>query len=214
MMSDRAGDTAVFFDLDGTLVEFTEPYADILERTLAPYLVDPAQAAEECAERFRAAFAAHDPEPYHRALQAVCAARSTDADPTLLAEELLRAELEATRVAPGARDLLATLENYPLGVCSNGTRRVQEAKLRWHSLEQFDAVVVSYDVGAHKPDQAMFAAAREAIDARQYLMIGDDAEADVRAAREAGFRAVHIDPEVETDATVPGLDALGAVVEL
>lgn len=213
-MSGHGNDIAVFFDLDGTVVEFTDPYAEILERVFAPHVTDPAQAAQEYAEQFHAAFSAHEPEPYRRAVRAVCETWSLDTDPELLAEDLLRAELDATRVVPGMRTLLEALGNHPLGICSNGTRRAQEAKLRRHSLEPFDAIVVSYDVGAHKPDPRMFDAAREAIDAERYVMVGDDFEADVRPAREAGFHAVHVDGDTEADTTVSGLDALSTLIDL
>ena len=58
-------------------------------------------------------------------------------------------------------------------------------------LDPFDAVVASWEAGAHKPDRAPFDLARERLVADRHAMVGDDREADVEGARAAGFEAVH-----------------------
>ena len=118
-----------------------------------------------------------------------------DADIDDVVETLLVAEKRATNVPPGTRESLDALaaEN-PLAVVTNGTSEFQREKLAHHDLtDYFETVVTAYDVGASKPDAAIFEAVREQIDAEEYVMVGDDYEADVEGARGAGFVPVHVE---------------------
>src|SRR5690242_19770411 len=58
-----------------------------------------------------------------------------------------------------------------------------------------DGLVISAEVGASKPDPAIFARALEAagVSPDQALHVGDTAEADLAGARAAGIRALHLD---------------------
>ncbi|MFC6837414.1 HAD family hydrolase [Halomarina ordinaria] len=203
--------TAVHFDLDGTLLTFDD-YAAVVEGAFRDRLdrVEPAWC-EHYSDRFFEGFEALRPDPYRRAMADVCEAFGLDADPTALVDALVERECAESAVVPGARDLLATLD-CPLGVLTNGVGRVQRAKLAHHGLlDALDAVVVSYDVGAHKPDAAAFDAAREALPADRHVLVGDDERADVAGGRAAGFETVHVrggDPGV----TVSGLDDLARVL--
>lgn len=82
----------------------------------------------------------------------------------------------------GTPSLLASLaERHRLGIVTNGLSEWQEAKLRHHDIaDAFDAVICSYDVGAHKPDPAPFEAVRRPLDV------------DIEGAREAGFVPLHL----------------------
>ena len=63
------------------------------------------------------------------------------------------------------------------------SEHVVELQLRVTDL--FDAVVASYDVGAHKPESAPFDRLRERVAADEYVLVGDSE--DVAGARAAGF---------------------------
>lgn len=179
--------TGVFFDLDGTLLRFERGYREILADTFR-------SVAGECREEwlgaydsaFFEAFDAFEPDPYRRAF----AAAGTRADPDRLAATLLEHELAACRPPDDAHATLRRLaESHRLGVLTNGVPAWQRRKLRAHDLrEYFDAVVVSYEVGAHKPDPAPFRAAERYLPAEAYVMVGDGA-ADVDGARNAGWSA-------------------------
>jgi putative hydrolase of the HAD superfamily len=197
--------TAVWFDCDGTLVEFDRPYPEVVRAGFERAGLDPDPPwLETYSEAFFEAFDALAPDPYRRGMEAVVERHGPAAAPEALADALVEAELAATRPRPGVPALLDALDGtHRLGVLTDGVRRVQTAKLeRARLYDRFDAVVVSCDVGAHKPDPAIFDAAREALAADDHVMVGDSAERDVRGARRAGFRAVH----VGTD----GVDATGA----
>lgn len=53
-------------------------------------------------------------------------------------------------------------------------------------------MIVSYDVGAHKPDESIFDRARETIEADNDVLVGDS-DADVEGARAAGFVLVRVE---------------------
>jgi len=214
--------TVAWFDCDGTLVEFTRPYDAVLETAFERGHGESAPAwVETYEERFFEAFGAFEPDPYERAMAAVCETHSLDADPGALAEERIAAEIEAVRPRPGVLALLDAVEaaGHGLGVLTNGVARVQRGKLDRHDLAgRFDATVVSHDVGAHKPDTRIFEAAREAVPADEHVFVGDSYEHDVVGAREAGFRAIHLrndENDCEGSAgpvsTTPG--ALAALVD-
>jgi HAD superfamily hydrolase (TIGR01549 family) len=186
--------TAVCFDLDGTVVQLTKPYDSLLDAAFEACLgqVDPAWTAHYN-ERFFEYFEAIASDPYRQAMVDVCGEFDISADPTTLTEELLEREFAATAVND-AHDVLTTLaDSHPLGLITNGVGRVQREKLARTGLgDLFDAVVVSYDVGTHKPNRQIFDAARNRLNADRYVMVGDDHASDIVGARGAGFEAVHI----------------------
>ncbi|WP_181685092.1 HAD family hydrolase [Halorhabdus salina] len=186
--------TAIYFDLDGTLLTFEEPYDCLVADVLSEYADDPDAAAETFLDAFGPRFEALDPQPYREGMVAVCERFAVEADPDELVAALRDAECTHSRVSDAAHESLAALaEDNALGVLTDGVGEFQRAKLEHHDLlGYFEAVIVSYEVGAHKPDSAIFERAREAIDADQYVMVGDS-DADVEGARAAGFTPVRVE---------------------
>ena len=190
--------TAIFFDVDGTLLQFDRPYEDVLQAVFEERLGHSSDAmVERYDEAFFEAFEACEPAPTRQAMAAVVDTLDTEFDVDALVEALQTAEQRATTTPAGTEESLQALgeDNY-LGVITNGVTDWQTAKLAHHGLDgYFETVVSSYDVGTHKPDSAPFEAARERVDAETYVMVGDDYEADVEGARAAGFVPVHVDSE-------------------
>ena len=186
--------TAIYFDLDGTLLTFEEPYEEIVEGVLGEYVADPAAASERFLSTFGEHFDALEPGPYRAGMEAVCECEGVDAEPDELVDALREAECERTQVSDDARASLDALGGAnALGVLTDGVTEFQRAKLEHHDLlDHFAAVISSYGVGAHKPDPMMFERAREAIDADEYVMVGDS-DADIEGAREAGFVPVRVE---------------------
>jgi putative hydrolase of the HAD superfamily len=195
--------TAICFDLDGTLLQLTEPYESVLAGVFDEHFDDPdAAVAEAYLDAFRPAFTDLEPAPYRTGMAAAVETAGADADPDELVAALLDAECRASTVPEPAREALATLgEDAALGVITNGLPDWQATKLDHHGLDDhFDAVVASYEAGAHKPDPAPFELARDRLpDAEEYAMVGDDYEADVEGARAAGFVPVHYEPGADDD---------------
>lgn len=176
---------ALVFDLDGTLLEYPREYGTLLADAFREVT---GEAREEWLETYNEAFfeyfSAHDPDPVGRAF----AALDTDADPDRFAEALLRVEAETCRPPAGAiADLERLADEYRLGVLTNGLPEWQRHKLRENDLAgRFDAVVASYEAGAHKPDTAPFDLLEERLPADRYVMVGDG-DGDVGGADAAGW---------------------------
>jgi phosphoserine phosphatase len=127
-----------------------------------------------------------------------------------------RARWEEQTVYPGAPELLRELRGrFRLGVVTNGASDFQRTKLERTGLaEEFDAVVVSSDVGAGKPDPAVFHAALDAlgVDAGDAVMIGNDRARDVEGAQAAGIRALWVQHRGPVDGAISDLRALPALL--
>jgi FMN phosphatase YigB (HAD superfamily) len=220
---------AVFFDLDGTLVALPEDFAAVFRQALHDHDL---RADAERRERFTEALFDHLDEcradPYRGAMADLCAEFDLDAAPGELAESYVEREVAATTLRPGVREALDALGDSPdgavespdstanasvaLGVLTNGGSRAQRRKLAHHGVtDVFEAVVVSGDVGAAKPDAEIFGAAREAIPADEYVFVADDLERDVLPAQRAGFTGVYLSEAKESDE--PG-DATGRADEV
>jgi putative hydrolase of the HAD superfamily len=104
---------------------------------------------------------------------------------------LREVEYVSTEVPGGTRETLSAID-APLGVLTNGLPAWLRGKLAHRDLlSPFEAVVASYEAGAHEPDRAPFDLARERLPADRHVLVGDDREADVEGAHAAGFEAVH-----------------------
>ena len=191
---------AVFFDVDGTLVRWTEGYGQVLETAVERVLgrADEAWLAHYD-ERFFAHFEAFADDPYRRAFADVCERFDLDADPGELAETLLECEFDSVGPVGGVETVVPRLaERHTLGLLTNGVPAVQFGKVeRVGLLEHFEVRVASHDpaVRATKPDAAIYDAARDRVDADALVMVGDDRAPDVEGARRHGFETVHVDAE-------------------
>ena len=189
--------TALCFDLDGTLLRLDRPYDELLAEAFEAELGTSDEAMIEAYEAaFVAAFKRCDPDPVGTAMAAALEAGDReDAELDALVEARLAAEQRHTSVPPGTRESLDALgADHDLAVITNGPTEWQRAKLDHHDLTgHFETVVTSAGVGAHMPDPAPFEAAKERLDAEEFVMVGDDYEADVEGARAAGFIPVHVE---------------------
>jgi putative hydrolase of the HAD superfamily len=179
---------ALCFAVDGVLVHRTRSDAAVLGDVFAAHDIDPTEALLTAAtDTFRHAFEAVEPEPYRQSMRAVVDASDAAADPEAMVETLRRETYAATTVPEAAPATLSGLgEDDALAVVTDGPRAWQVGKLDHHGLtDYFDAVVASYEAGAHKPDAAPFDRLREQVSAEEYVMVGD--ETDVAGARAAGF---------------------------
>ena len=83
----------------------------------------------------------------------------------------------------------------PVGIVTNGSSEMQWAKVRSTGLvDLVDGVVVSGDLGIHKPDPRIFEHALAKIDARAEgtLFVGDNPVADILGASAVGMTSAWI----------------------
>jgi putative hydrolase of the HAD superfamily len=132
-------------------------------------------------------------------------------DPAAVARtyrEAIETDLEPL---PGVESLLSDLgDRYRLGLLTDGPARAQYGKLDklgWR--DRFDAVVVTGELPAGKPDPRTFerVLAELEVAPQEVLFVGDNPEADIEGAAAAGIYAVQVledgaTPSPAADATV------------
>ncbi|MBL7924395.1 MAG: YjjG family noncanonical pyrimidine nucleotidase [Bacteroidia bacterium] len=121
---------------------------------------------------------------------------------------------------PGTKELLDSLHpDYRLNIITNGFSETQHIKLRESGIAgYFDHVIISEEVGVHKPDPKIFHHALQiagAASAGNCMMIGDTFQTDVFGALNAGLQAVHYAPSgsMKHDAPVITITSLRGLLE-
>ncbi len=111
---------------------------------------------------------------------------------------------------------------YKLGLITNGRHEPQDLKLKMLELEDiFDEIVISGDVGTHKPDPKPFEvfAKKIGLAPQEMIYVGDHPLNDVEGSRRAGYTPVWVrtinnwifedikkaDYEIDTVAELPEL---------
>lgn len=92
---------------------------------------------------------------------------------------------------PAAEDVLSKAgKKYRLAVLSNFDARLRRILRDLELLDQFEAIVLSCETGASKPDPKMFerVAGEMGLPAQSILHVGDDPRCDGEGSVQAGFR--------------------------
>lgn len=207
--------TAVYFDLDGTLVGYDRDFDAMLADALP---TTPTEAMQETfVETLVGGLDGSEPDPYVAGVAAVCETHGLSGDPEALATERVDLEVDASRSSPAARRLLGTVgDRHAVGVLTNGYEPVQRRKLAAADLlDPLDALVVSHAVGAAKPDPAVFAAAEDRLPGQQHVYVADDYEGDLVPAADRGWVTVGVgtDDGPAATATVETLEDLASLLE-
>ncbi|PCR89350.1 HAD family hydrolase [Natrinema ejinorense] len=199
---------AVVFDLDYTLAVPGRDRATILEEATTAAGA-PSLTRESYLKAHRRNLTTETREPIFADL---LADTDSDADPAAVAtayRETIADDLEAL---PGIESMLAALrEEYRVGLLTNGPVRAQRDKLETLGWEgTFDAALVTGELEAGKPDPRAFEAiaAELGVDPADAVYVGDEVEADVRGATDAGMAAIQVlldggpDPDPRAAASV------------
>lgn len=106
------------------------------------------------------------------------------------------------KLMPHAMEALEYLSGkYRLYILSNGFRELQEQKMRSAGiLPYFKKIVLSEDIGVHKPFPAIFHFAMSATQSELHtsLMIGDNWKNDITGAKEVGMGQGYYCPDAES----------------
>ncbi|MFL3654555.1 MAG: HAD family hydrolase [Halioglobus sp.] len=102
-----------------------------------------------------------------------------------------RHKVEFYPEALGILELLA--QNYTLGALTNGNADIYKTD----AAEYFDFAFSAEDMGASKPDPAMFQAAikQTGVAAEHIIHVGDDPDHDIRGARDIGMHTVWVNTQ-------------------
>jgi putative hydrolase of the HAD superfamily len=202
-MAREATRAAVLLDALGTIVELERPWPHLIAELAARDVVVGEDRAREAMLAEMAYYRAHHDEAGNRAglrdLRRRCAAVVQDVLGTSLpldeVEEVLLAAIRF-RPYPEVPGVLAVLRERGarLAVVSNWDVSLHDVLERTGLRPLVDAVVISAEFGAAKPDPAIFRAALERVEATasEALHVGDSLEADVEGARAAGVEAVFV----------------------
>ena len=175
---------SIFIDLDDTLWAFTENARDTFEDMYHQY-------------RFERYFQSFD----H--FMKLYTPKNLELWELYGRHEISKDELNARRfkLMPHAMEALEYLSGkYRLYILSNGFRELQEQKMRSAGiLRYFRKIVLSEDIGVHKPFPAIFNFAMSATQSefRTSLMIGDNWKNDIVGAREVGMGQGYYCPDAE-----------------
>jgi len=130
------------------------------------------------------------------------------------------ARADAWRLYPETVETLVTLQTrgLQLGIISNFDSRLFGLLDGLGLAHFFDSVVISTQVGAAKPETAIFAQAlgRHHLRPDEALHVGDSYEADIIGAQSAGLTPVLVDrrvPEQKID-TYPRIKSLAELLEI
>ncbi|MBN2337244.1 MAG: HAD family hydrolase [Acidobacteria bacterium] len=147
-------------------------------------------------------------------------------DPALageMAEAFPRLRRRIHVVYPDTLPALGELENYALGLLTNGASDLQRRKIEGAGIGgYFREILISGDIGFGKPDPRIYSLMLRRLGAapRTTLMIGNNLVTDVAAAQRAGMRAVWVNRtgaaragDVVPDWEIADLSGLGPVLE-
>ncbi len=112
------------------------------------------------------------------------------------------AETNAWRIHDDALDALDALasRDVPLSIISNWDERLRPLLRRLRLDRYFESIIVSCEVGFTKPSPVIFehAAKKIGVLPGQILHVGDSLTDDVGGARAAGFQAVLVDRDADS----------------
>lgn len=138
-----------------------------------------------------------------------------------MSEGYIELSPQQTALFPGAVDMLRELkeENYRLHIITNGFKEVQHIKLNKSGIsDYFGMILCSEEIGVTKPHREIFQEAQRITDCKteHAIMIGDDFKADIIGALNAGWTAIHFDPEVkfQKERNVPRIRELMEIPEV
>lgn len=198
--------TWLLFDADGTLFDYDQAEASALQRTFDQYGL-PWQANSlplyhqinaqmwQALERGQITPAVLGTRRFELLFEAL----ALPPLPAAFSASYLQHLAESAQLMEGAQALLQNLHvHYRLAILTNGLKAVQRPRLERSGLRPYIAeLIISEEVGAAKPDPAIFdaALARMGWPARaSVLMIGDSLTSDIRGALHSGLEACWYNP--------------------
>lgn len=196
MKQDMKSMKAVIFDLDGTLLNRDESVKRFIEdqyRRLRKYL------GHIPKEKYTARFIELDNRGYVWKDKVYQQLVNEFHISTLTAEDLLQDYInEFNKHCVPFPNLLSTLEhlknsNLSLGIITNGFGQFQMDNIKALRIDSyFDAILVSEWEGIKKPDPQIFHRALERLQVKPFesIYVGDHPTNDVKAARDAGMKAI------------------------
>jgi 2-haloacid dehalogenase len=217
----------LLFDADGTLFDFNSAEASALCKTLGQFGVPYAPERLTIYQRIN--------NQLWRALEnglitpGVLGVRrfelffeelQLDLSPNSFSQAYLEQLGTCSELIAGAVEILQTLHTrYKLAIVTNGLKAVQRSRLACSPIRDYIAeMVISEEVGAAKPDLAIFDAAFERIGRppkSEALMIGDSLTSDMEGGYRYGIDTCWYNPTNQSQSVGPEITyQIGSLGEL
>jgi putative hydrolase of the HAD superfamily len=190
---------AVLFDFDETLQDRTEAfekYMDLFISDFCPNISEDEKQRRKEDMRITGKGGYVDRIKWYSSL--ISAWQWEDApSATVLAEHYDTKFGDCNVIFPNSKKLLKRLKElgYIVGVITNGPSYLQNHKMDTSGLRPYcDIVVVSGDVGVHKPDPQLFVytADKLGLKPEECVYVGDHPVNDIEGALSAGMRAIRM----------------------
>ncbi|MFH1180171.1 MAG: HAD family hydrolase [Candidatus Bathyarchaeota archaeon] len=144
-----------------------------------------------------------------------------DEEPEKYARLHMETMLENMHIYPDAAQVIEQLgEKYHITMITNGAQDLQREKIkRLGFMEHFQEIIVSQELGYHKPSREIFdeMAKRTNTEPSEIVYIGNDYQKDIVGAHLAGWRTVWVNRndeaagETEPDWTIRELSELRGI---
>lgn len=124
----------------------------------------------------------------------------TDQEADVLARDMTENDARYDFYDEARGAIMELRDMYPLGLLSDAMPSIKRIFDNAGLLELFDAAVISCDIGATKPNSAMYAAITEKLEvAPGNCVFCDDRICNLEGAEKAGMRAIHMCREGESE---------------
>jgi putative hydrolase of the HAD superfamily len=220
----------IFFDLDNTLWDYRsnarETFDEVIRELKLTRLIDVFEAFVETFEKnndlywrsYRKGLISKELLRHKRFSDTLEVFGIYDADLAgNLAEKYLQRVSRKSILFPGVHETLHYLkEKYLLYIITNGFAEIQTNKIESSDLGgYFTRVFMAETSGYQKPDKRFFQYALSSSNARktESLMVGDDWEADIEGASQAGIDQVFFRPTKKKFGFAPTYE-IAAITEL
>jgi 2-haloacid dehalogenase len=159
-----------------------------------------------------------------RRFESLFAELQLDLSPQAFSPAYLEQLATCSELIDGAFEILQAFHGrYRLGILTNGLKAVQQSRLASSPIRDYiEAMVISEEVGASKPHQAIFDAAFERMGRplkSEVLMIGDSLSSDIEGGYRYGLDTCWYNPTNQSHSTdlkityqIKSLGELGALL--
>lgn len=191
--------TWLLFDADGTLFNYDQAEASALEQTFEYFQLRYELTYRQTYQRinhhlwldFEKGLVTSESLRVKR-FELLCAELGIQFDVEALSARYLVNLAKGSQLIEGADQVIQVLrQHYKLGLITNGLKDVQRPRLAQSALcDSFGVFIISEEVGAAKPDRAIFDIAFQKMgnpQRDQVLMIGDSVTSDIRGGNNYGI---------------------------
>ncbi len=202
----------IFFDLDSTLWDFERNALEALQEITMSHAIGRNQQEknqfihtfmqlnEELWELYRKDQITKEDMRFRRFAEALksIGIHRPDLVP-LLSSEYLERTPNKQYLVPACKEILEYLKRkYTLHIITDGFREIQHTKMKRSGIfNYFEEIITSDCAGCKKPDLRIFsyALSRTGTQAECCMMIGDNLQADVLGAKNAGWQHIFFNPK-------------------